>query len=265
MATGRPAGAVAKKSAVVDIANVETGTETGALRLRMALQAQVHVPLDEHPGINRAMRAMANSATLPHSGVFKNERSRLFAMALGAALIQTRHGQAAGRFHDVHAVRIVAIDAIHLAFEHRVMLWEMELGAYFLMALEAGFGVFAGIDDEFFRTITADHGDVLAARAVAGFTAALAGHVGNFRAEARMRTGGEDTGNVRMAVEARLVANVSGALDLKRDYYGPVSGTGIEQQNQRPCTCGERGCGQVMQTIQLGIAHGVAIIRRVAI
>jgi hypothetical protein len=265
MATGRPASSEAKKSTVVDVADEESGTDGGSLRLGVALEAQIHVSLDEHLGVDGAVRAMTDSATFSQRRVFEDERTRLFAMTLGATLIQTRHGQAACRFHDVRAVRVMAIDTIHLAFEHRMMLRQMKLGAYFLMTLKAGFGVFARIDDELFPAPAADHGDVLAARAVAGLAAALARHVGNFRVQARMGAGGENTGNIGMAVEAGLIADVSGTLNLQWDHHGSVGGTGIKQQNQRSGTGGERRCGQVTEAIQLGIAHEWSSMGRVAI
>jgi hypothetical protein len=186
-------------------------------------------------------------------------------------------------------VWIVAIDAIHLAFEHRMMLREMKLGAYFLMALEAAFGVFARIDDEFVLPVSpkrlltptlsstscrrgrrngtpaAGHGDVLAARAVAGFAAALARHVGNFRVQPRMGASGENTGNIGMTIEAGLIADVSGTLNLQWNDYGSVGRTGIKQQYQRSCSDAQCRCGKVMQAIQLGIAHEWFIVGRAAI
>jgi len=74
-------------------------------------------------------------------------------------------------------MRIVALDAIHLAFKNRVMLRQMKFRAGFLVALEASLRVFAGIDDKFLKAAPTGHGDVLAARTMAGFAAVLAGHV----------------------------------------------------------------------------------------
>lgn len=86
----------------------------------------------------------------------------LFSVAVRARFIHARHGETTVRFHYVRAVRIVALDAVHFAFKDRVMLRQMELGIGGDMALETGFGLFAGIDDE---TATA-HCDVSAGRSV---------------------------------------------------------------------------------------------------
>jgi len=175
MAAGRPAGAVNEKAGVVNVAD-KNGSGRG-LRLGMALEAKIRVALHEHLGVDGTMRIVAHGAAFAHGGVLENEWPGLFTMALGAILIEPRHGQAAGWFHDVRAVGIVALHAVHFAFDDRMMLWKVEFSAGFLVALEAGFGIFAGIDDEFFQTAAPSHRDVFAARAVAGFAAELAGHI----------------------------------------------------------------------------------------
>ena len=179
MATCRPTSAIADQRAVIHVADIETGAGGWALGLGVAFKAQIGVPLHQHFGVDGAVRVMADGATFPHRGVFENHGARLFPMALGAILVEPRHGESARGFHDVHPVGIVALHAAHFAFNDRVMLREMKFRAGFLVALEAAFGIFSGVDDEFFETAAARHGDVLTAGAVAGFAAALAGHIGN--------------------------------------------------------------------------------------
>ena len=103
----------------------------------------------------------------------------------------------------------------------------MEFRADFLVALEAGFGVFARIDDKFVLAPAAGHGDVLAARPVTGFTAVLRRNV--LQVQARMRTGRKDPGYIGMAIEARFVADVRGSFNLQGHDDRSVSGAGIEQ------------------------------------
>lgn len=146
------------------------------LGLRMTFEAQVGVALDQHLGIDGSVGIVADRATFTQRGVFENERPGLFAVTLGAIFIESRHGKAAGGFHNVHAMGIVALDAVHLAFDHGMMLRQVEFGAGFLVALETSFGLLAGINDEFFQAAAPGHGNVFASRAVAGFTAVLAGH-----------------------------------------------------------------------------------------
>jgi len=229
MATRRPTGAVTKQSAVVDIANVKPGCGRRSLRLRVALEAQVGIALDEHFGINRTVRVVANGATFAERGVFKNEGAGLFAMTLSAGFVLTRHGEPARGLHDVHAVRIVALDAIHFTLNDGMMLWQMKFSLSLLMALKTRFGVLAGIDDEFFEAAASGHGDMLAAWSMAGFTAARAGHFGVGQPQSRMRAAGEHPRNVRVTIKTSLVADVSRAFDLQRRDDRPVGGTGVQQ------------------------------------
>lgn len=216
---GCPTGAVANEPSVIGIADEKLPgcVRSPYLGLGVASETKIHVPLHEHFGIDGAVRVVANSAALAQGSVLEDMRSGFFAMALGAILVQARHGQSARWFHDVHSMRVMALDAIHFAFENRVMLGQMEFRARFLMALEAGVGVLAGIDDKFLEAATAGHGDVLAAGAVAGFAAVLTGHVRLLQTQPRVRTGGEHSSDVRMAIGTGLVPDVSRTFDLQRD------------------------------------------------
>jgi hypothetical protein len=230
MATRGPAGAIVNEQCVINIADEKLRAYVPSVfYLGVAPETKIHVPLHEHLRIDGAVRAVANGAAFAQRRVLEDVRPGFFTMTLGAAFIETRHGQSACRFHDVHPVRVVALDAIHLAFEDRMMLRQMKLGTYFLMALKARFGVFAGIDDELLWTAATDHGDVFAARAVAGFAAALAWHVGSFQAQAGMWASGEDSGNIRMAIKAGFVADVGGSFNLQGDDHRAVSGAGVKQ------------------------------------
>ena len=74
------------------------------------------------------MRGMTDGAALAQCRVLKDNRLGLFPMTLSARLIQTGHGQARRRFHDVLAVGIMALNAVHLAFEDGMVLRKMEFG-----------------------------------------------------------------------------------------------------------------------------------------
>jgi hypothetical protein len=185
MAPGRPAGAVAEKTGVINVAD-KNGSRRG-LCLGMAFEAEIRVALHEHLGVDGTVRAVTNGAAFAHCSVFENKRPRLLAMALGAIFIEARHGEPAGWFHNVHAVGIVALDAVHFAFDDWMMLREMKFRAGFLMALEARLGVFAGINDKFFQSTASGHGDVFAAGTVAGFAAELPRHIRIRESQTRMR------------------------------------------------------------------------------
>src|SRR5687767_638592 len=95
---------------------------------------------------------------------------RLFAVAPGALLVEASHGEAARRFHDVEAVRVVALRAVHLSFDDWVMLREVELGVGIEMAGKAGVGIAPWVNDEF---APADS-DMFAAGSMARFAAGVA-------------------------------------------------------------------------------------------
>jgi hypothetical protein len=153
----------------------------------------------------------------------------------------------------------MALDTIHFSLNHRVMLGKMKLRAGFLMALKARLRVFPWINNELFLAAATCHGDVLAPGAVTRFAAGSAWHFGIFHAQPRMRTGRKNTGDAGMAIQTRLIADVSGALDLKRHDDRTVGRTGIEQQKQR---AGAHHCGgQIRQALQLEIAHESTVLR----
>lgn len=231
VATGRPASAKANEPGVVGIADKKVAARDTirSWGLGVASETKIHVPLHKHLRIDGAVRVVANRAALAQGRVLEDVRPGFFTMALGAALVEARHGKPARRLHNVHAVRIVALDAIHLAFQDGVVLGQMKFRARFLMALETGFGVFAGIDDEFLEATATGHGDVLAAGAVAGFTAVLAGHVRLFQTQASVRTGWEHSSDVLMAISTGLVPDVSCTFDLQRDDDSSIRRAGIQE------------------------------------
>ena len=147
VATRAPARAQGQKNGVILLSDEPAAAR--ALHLRMTFQAKVRIAFDEQFLVDRAVRSVANRAPFPQGLVFKYEGPGLLAMTLRAAFVQPRHRQSAVWFHDVAAVRIVALHAVHPVFNDRVMLRQVELRVDFKMALKAGRGVLAGIGDEF--------------------------------------------------------------------------------------------------------------------
>ena len=115
------------------------------------------------------MRVMTNGAAFPQSFVLKDKRAGLRRVALRATLILTRHGEPTRGLQNVTTVRVMAIHAIHVALDDRVMLRQGKFRMGIQVTLEQGFRILAGIDDKLGRTTGAD---VLAAGVVAGCTAA---------------------------------------------------------------------------------------------
>jgi hypothetical protein len=114
----------------------------------MASEAKVGVALDQQLGVDGPVRAMADGATFPHRRMLKDNGPGLLTVALSASFVLTRHGQPAGGFENVAAMRIVALNAVHPLLQHRVVLRKLKLRLLLAMALETGRRVFARIDNE---------------------------------------------------------------------------------------------------------------------
>jgi hypothetical protein len=74
------------------------------------------------------MGVVTDRATFAQCFVFENERASLFAMTLGAVIIEPGHGEAAGGLEDVFSMGVMALNAVHLVFEHGMMLRQTEFG-----------------------------------------------------------------------------------------------------------------------------------------
>jgi len=105
-------------------------------------------------------------------------------------------------------MRVVALDTVHVPFQHRMVLWQIELGVGLKMAVEAGRSVLAGIDDEL--SAPAPYLNVFATGAVTRFAAALSSYCCARKVDAGMRAGGEATHIIGVAVEAGAISNKSG-------------------------------------------------------
>lgn len=234
VASGCPAGADAHVAGVIDVANVNISRAARARpgHLRMAAKAKVGIANGEQLVVDRTVRIMAGRATFAQGRVLEREGARLFLMALRAIFIQARHREAAAVFHDVHAVRVVALDAIHFSFENGMMLRKMKLGLGFQMAIETSLGIFAGINDE--SPTRASRGDVLAAGAVTGFATAPAFHGSLAGVQAAMDAHRENAINFFVAIRARLVTDVIRAFNRQgRDDLALRRRAGVDQQKQR--------------------------------
>lgn len=231
VAAGAPASALAHKGGVINLADEQAAGR--ALRLRVAFEAEVGVALDEQFVVNRAVRVVTHDAAFTHGLVLENKRPRLIAMAGGTGLVQLRHCQSAGGFHDVVPMRVVALDAVHLAFDDGMMMRQAEFGVRANMAAEAGFGGFAGIDDELVAALPAGL-DVLAGGAVAGLATVLGGFTGRADEDTGMRAGGKLLCDGRMAVGTGLVAGKGRAFDVQRlDHRARDGGAGTKNGKRR--------------------------------
>ncbi len=150
------------------------------LLLEMAFQAKRCIAFVEQSLVHGAVRRMADHTTLTHCLVLVNPGAPLRGVALEASFVSAQESKAAAfeRLLNIRAaafdrdslVRIMAIGAAHFAFQHRMMVRQLELCSHFQVTLETGLRVFPRVDDRV-RRATALH--VQTARPVAR----LAAHV----------------------------------------------------------------------------------------
>lgn len=152
---------------------------------------------------------MTHRAALAKRFMLEDERACLFAMTLSTGLVLSRHEQTGRRFKNVHAMRIVALHAVHPAFEHRVMLGQAEFCVGLQMALKAGRRVFSRIDNKFPATTAS--GNMFAARSMAGFASGITVQLRAIEVHARMRARGKSPGNICMAIVTGVIPNVNSA------------------------------------------------------
>lgn len=180
----------------------------------MAFEAKIIVALDEEIAIDRSVRVVAGDAAFAQRFMLKDKRAALLAMAGRAAFIQARHRQARVGLHDFTAMRVMALYAVHSAFNHGMMLRQGEIGVNIEMALEAGGRVFTGIDDE--HSAPPAGRDVLAAGAVAGFATGQGGEFDIIFIKFAVDAGSKSSGDIRMAFNASGIPHEMRAFDLRR-------------------------------------------------
>lgn len=196
---------------MIDIANQDgAGCD---LALEMAFETEILVPLFEQLGVDGAMHGMARGATFPHRLMFKDKRPGLGRMALKANLLLVQQRRSA-RWQGRAAVRVVAIAAGDLAFEHRVPVRQVELAPLVQVALEADLGRLAGIHNGVGVSATLR---VEAARAVARFAPHI-GRVGSRSQQTRVRGRGEELRHWLVAGRTLLRAHERGPRNLRRRH-----------------------------------------------
>ena len=74
---------------------IASSDNVGALDLLVAFQAEIVVPFNQESPVDRTVWIVASGAPVTQRFVFENKWTGLFAMTLGATLIETRHGESA--------------------------------------------------------------------------------------------------------------------------------------------------------------------------
>lgn len=170
--TRRPAGRPAEEGAMCRVA--EEDFPGRGLHLRVALDTEVRVPLVEKFPDKGTMRRVAGHAAFAQRLVGKDVRPALLTMAVDARLVEPCEREATLGFMNVEAMRVMALAAVELAFEHLMVMRQPELRVRLEVAGEARVRRLARVDDELVPPLPSRM-DVLAARPVARLTASLSG------------------------------------------------------------------------------------------
>ena len=127
------------------------------LFLEMAFQAKRCVAFVEQSLVDGAVGGMADHATLTQCLMLVNKRAALLGVTLEAGFVSAQKSKAAAfeRLLNIGAtafdrdslVRVVTIGATHFAFQHRMVVRQLECRANFQVTLETSFRRLTRIDD----------------------------------------------------------------------------------------------------------------------
>ncbi len=226
-----PTGTAVYKRRVRNIADVDVPAH--GMNLRMAFEAKVVVPLDQHLVGDGTVGRMADGAAFAQGFVLVNKHSRLFSMTARATFIQACHARL--RAHpesravrgpiNICAVRIMALHTVHPAFENGMVVRKFELGMDIEMAGETGLRFQARIHDKLSTPASGFY--VQAARSMTGLAASRFGLRGTLELQPCMGARVKRTGELGMAILAGRIADKSCPLDRRRCHAGASqAGTG---------------------------------------
>jgi hypothetical protein len=162
MTASRPTRPLLQEIRVVDVA--DENVSGYFLLLEMALQAKCRVAFSEQSLVDRAMRRMANQASLAHRLVLIYKRAALLCMTLEARFVSAKESETAGPELLLDICRgtlgrdsfvwFMAIAAAHLALEHGMMMRQLKCCANVQVTLETGVWRLSRIDDRAFSAAT---------------------------------------------------------------------------------------------------------------
>jgi hypothetical protein len=155
MAASRPAGSLWQEVGVVDIS--DENMPRRFLLLEMTFQAKSLVAFVEQSLVDGAVGGMADHTPLTHRLVLVNKGATLRGVALEASFVSAQESKAASfeRLLNIGPatldrdtdVWIMAVSAAHFAFQHRMMMRQLELCPHFQVTLETSFRRLTWIDD----------------------------------------------------------------------------------------------------------------------
>lgn len=147
MAASRPAGSLLQEARVVDVSNEDM--PRCPLLLEMAFQTKRGIAFVEQSLVDRAVRRMADHTTLTQCLMLVNKRAALLGVALKTSFVFAQESEAAGfeRLLNIGAtafdcdsfVRVVTIGATHFAFQHWMVVRQLERRTNLQVTLETSF------------------------------------------------------------------------------------------------------------------------------
>lgn len=145
MAARRPTRSLLQEARVIDVSNENVSGYF--LLLEMAFDTKRRVPLIQETLVDRAVRRMADGATLAQRFMLVDKRAALLRVTLEAGLVFAQERKTAGfefllnicrRALDRDAfVHFMTIRAAHFALEHWMVVRQCERCANFEVTLEA--------------------------------------------------------------------------------------------------------------------------------
>jgi hypothetical protein len=185
MAASRPTRPLLQEVRVIDVSNENVSGYF--LLLEMALYTKRRVAFIQQALIDGAVRRMTDDTSLAHCLMLVDERAALLRVTLEARFVSAHKSKTASferllnicrcAFDRDPFVRLVTIGAAHFAFQHRMMMRQLECRSNFQVTLETGFRRLSWIDD---RTSPAPGFDVQTPRPVARLAAHVRGLLWSF-------------------------------------------------------------------------------------
>jgi hypothetical protein len=155
MAASRPTRSLLQEVRVIDVSNENVSRYF--LLLEMAFYAERSIALVQQALVHGAVRRMANDTTLSHCLVLIHKWTALLRVTFEAGFVSAQKREPAGfkpllnirrrAFDRDPFVRFMAIAAAHLAFEYRMMMWQLKRCADFQVTLETSVRRLSWIDD----------------------------------------------------------------------------------------------------------------------
>lgn len=235
VAPGGPARAAFDKVPVRHFADHEIiRRHIWPLHLQMTFQAQVIIALDQKLPIYRPMRPMTRGAPFPHRFVLENKWTALLSMTLRASFIQAGHRKPSSRFHDVVPMGVMAAHAVHVPFDDRMMLRQVEFRMHIEMALKTRRRVLARVYDK--TSPSAANAHMFARRSVTRFTPAHMREFDIVLVEAPVRAVWKRSRNIRVTLNAGSVADEIRSRYMRRRNHRTFERRARQQENKHSDT-----------------------------